>query len=179
VNDAKRRKWEASEQPIELGPVQFTFAMSATKPPTPRTMHQIAKVAQRLSIARDSVIGVVPANLLTQDSLLVVEPLMSIGSTPLIDGLDRTSQTSGHRFAFDDPVPVSRTAPVTPLTHTATKKPSRRLPQMTRRDGIATRPERKGPATSHPTGLSRNRRATNGPRLRSNCTTKHLYLLYK
>ena len=53
-----------------------------------------------------------PTNLLAQNSMLVAEPIMSMGSTPLVDGLNRTSQTSGHRFAFDDPVPVSRTAPV-------------------------------------------------------------------
>ena len=62
---AQRRKRVRCEQPIELVPVQLSFAMSTAEPATPRTMNQKAKILQRLPVARYSIVRVVSSNLPT------------------------------------------------------------------------------------------------------------------
>ena len=44
--------------------------------------------------------------------MLVGEPIMTMGSTPTINGLNGTSQAGRHRLTFDDPLTTARAAPV-------------------------------------------------------------------
>ena len=112
MHDSHCRKRERFEQPIELVPVQFPLAMSAAEPATPRAMNQKAKLFQRLAVARDSVVRIVSSNLPTESGMLVEEPIMTMGSAPAINGLNRTSQSGRHRLALDDSLTAARAAPV-------------------------------------------------------------------
>ena len=112
MHDSHWRKRERFEQPIELVPVQLALAVSAAEPATPRAMNQKAKLLQRLAVTRDSVVRVVSSNLPTESGMLVEEPIMTMGSTPAINGLNRTSQTRRHRLALDDSLTAARAAPV-------------------------------------------------------------------
>jgi hypothetical protein len=67
--------------------------VSAAEPATPRAVNQIAKLLQRLAVARDSIVRIVSSNLLTKNGMLVGEPIMSVNSTPAVNGLNGTSQT--------------------------------------------------------------------------------------
>ena len=153
MHNAHGRKRERREQPIELVPVQFPFAVSAAEPATPRAMNQKAKLLQRLTITRDSVVRIVSSNLPTQSGMLVDEPIMTMGSAPAVNGLNRTSQAGRHRLALDDSLTAARAAPV---VRESQQVESRRLTGST--PGFARRQQRT-PEVDEPRFLRMNRQA--------------------
>lgn len=112
MHNAQWWKRERFQQPIELIPVQLSFAVSAAEPATPRAMNQKAKRLQRLTVSRDSIIRIMSSNLLTKSGVLVDQPIVTMGFAPAVNGLNRTSQTGRHCLAFDDSLTAARAAPV-------------------------------------------------------------------
>jgi hypothetical protein len=70
-----------------------------------------AKLLQRLAVTRNTIVRVVSPNLPTESGMLVDEPIMTMSSTPVINGLNRASQAGRHRRAFDDSLTATRAAP--------------------------------------------------------------------
>ncbi len=104
-------------------------AFAAHKPLPPNATHLLAEPVQHNAVARDSVVGVVPAHLLTEYLIMLGDRSVSIRATPLGYRPDGPGETARRRLPLDHPIALPGTTPVV-----------REAQQVERPGAVAVRP---------------------------------------
>lgn len=93
-----------TEQRAELLPVQRADVVAAIGPLTPSILDFLAEPVHRFRIPLDSVVCVVPSQLLVERLLLLSKRQVPAVVAPLIDATHGTGETIRGRFQLDHPV---------------------------------------------------------------------------
>ena len=100
------------EDATELLPSQRAKTVAAVKPLVPPSPDFVEKSCQGSRVARDSIVGVMPAKLLIQLLLLLLNRQMPVCLTPRVNAPHCSAEAVGGCLLLDDPVTALGTCPV-------------------------------------------------------------------
>ena len=106
----------AGEDGSQAGPADPAALRATAEPALPDATHRTAEAGQRLRVARDPVVGVVPSQLASQSPGLRTHPLVPVQTTPSVDAAQSLAESFGCSAPFDHPIPAPGPRPGRPGT---------------------------------------------------------------
>ena len=112
MDHTRRRERIALGETGERGPVQAGRSGATVQPLAPETTNLMAEPGERSRVAGDSVIGIVPFELATENLLLLRHRSVTVASAPLPDLPQSATEAGLGRLALHHPAPLPGAPPI-------------------------------------------------------------------